>query len=102
VSIATLQELGQDLPSWVALVRRGETVVITEGGHVVAKLSPAHDGADTSTPSAAPARWPDFAARRRAIFGDAMLPAGAAQALIDEGRCGKLLSEFKQYMETKL
>lgn len=86
VSVATLQQLGQDLPSWVALVRRGETVAITEGGHIVAKLSPADDGTDTSTPTAAPARWPDFAARRRAVFGDAMLPAGTAQALIDEDR----------------
>jgi len=28
----------------------------------------------------------DFASRRRAVFGDAMLPAGTAQALIDEDR----------------
>lgn len=84
--IATLQELGQDLPSWVALVRRGETVGITEGGHVVAKLPPADDGTDISTPTAVPARWPEFAARRRAIFGDAVLPAGTTQVLVDGGR----------------
>jgi antitoxin (DNA-binding transcriptional repressor) of toxin-antitoxin stability system len=86
MSVATLQQLGQDLPAWVALVRSGETVAITEGGHVVAKLSPANDDTDTSTPKSTPARWPDFAARRRAIFGDTVLPAGTVQELIDEDR----------------
>ena len=36
--------------------------------------------------TAAPAGWPDFAARRQAIFGQQILPAGTAQALVDEDR----------------
>lgn len=86
MSVATVQQLGQDLPAWVALVRRGETVAITEGGQVVAKLSPASEAPSKSAPPAGPARWPDFAARRRAVFGDKVLPAGTVQALIDEDR----------------
>lgn len=83
MSVATLQQLGQNLPSWLALVRRGETVAITDNGHVVAKLAPASDEAERST---APADWPDFAARRRAIFGDTEFPAGTVQELIDADR----------------
>lgn len=86
VSVATIQQLGQDLPAWVALVRRGETVAIMDAGHVVAKLSPATDDTAASAATSEPARWPDFAARRRAIFGDKVLPAGTIQALIDEDR----------------
>ena len=85
MSVATVQQLGQDLPSWVALVRRGETVAITEGGHVVAKLSPASDATESAVASSK-ASWPDFAARRRAIFGDLLLPADTVQELIDEDR----------------
>lgn len=85
MSVATVQQLGQDLPAWVALVRRGETVAITEteGGQVVAKLLPA---GNSPAPVAGPVRWPDFAARRRAVFGEKVLPAGTVQALIDEDR----------------
>ncbi len=32
------------------------------------------------------ASWPDFAARRRAIFREQVLPAGTSQALVDEDR----------------
>ena len=84
MSVATLQQFGQDLPSWMALVRRGESVAITEAGHIVARLMPAT--APASTPATTTVAWPDFAARRRAIFGDSVLPAGTAQALIDEDR----------------
>lgn len=86
MSIATLQQLGQDLPAWVALARRGETVAITEGGHVIAKLAPATDETTATETKAGAAQWPDFAARRRAIFGDKVFPAGTVQTLIDEDR----------------
>lgn len=40
MSTATLQQFGQSLPSWLALVQRGETVAIMDGGHEVARLVP--------------------------------------------------------------
>ena len=88
MSVATLQQFGQSLPSWLALVQRGETVAIMDGGLEVARLVPpwgALSHAQT-LPAIAPVQWPDFAARRRAVFGDAVLPAGTAQALVDEDR----------------
>lgn len=84
MSVATLQQFGQSLPSWLALVQRGETVAIMDGGLEVARLVPPQR--DHVAPAATPVQWPDFAARRRAIFGDAVLPAGTAQALVDEDR----------------
>jgi antitoxin (DNA-binding transcriptional repressor) of toxin-antitoxin stability system len=85
MSVATLQQIGQDLPSWVALVEHGETVAITQAGRIIARLMPPEEGAAADVASA-PVRWPDFAARRRAVFGDSMLPVGTAQALVDEDR----------------
>jgi antitoxin (DNA-binding transcriptional repressor) of toxin-antitoxin stability system len=86
MSVATLQQIGQDFPSWVALVQHGETVVITQAGKIVARLMPPEDVMATTEPTSAPVGWPDFAARRRAIFGEQMLPAGTAQALLNEDR----------------
>jgi antitoxin (DNA-binding transcriptional repressor) of toxin-antitoxin stability system len=83
MSVATLQQFGQSLPSWLALVRRGETVAIVDGGQEVARLVPP---AETPARAASPVRWPDFAARRRAVFGDVVLPAGTAAALVNEDR----------------
>jgi antitoxin (DNA-binding transcriptional repressor) of toxin-antitoxin stability system len=40
MSVATLQQFGQSLPSWVALVQRGETVAIMDGEREVARLVP--------------------------------------------------------------
>lgn len=84
MSTATLQQLGQSLPSWLALVQRGETVAIVDGGLEVARLVPPQ--ADRAPHTTAPVQWPDFAARRRAVFGDVVLPAGTAQALVNEDR----------------
>jgi len=85
MSSATLQQIGQDLPSWVALVQHGESVAILNEGHEVAWLVPPKTAVNKSAP-ASKAGWPDFAARRRALFGNALLPAGTAQALVDEDR----------------
>lgn len=60
MSVATLQQIGEDLLAGVAL--------------------------DATATAAEPVRWPDFAARRRAIFGEQVLPAGTAQALVNEDR----------------
>ena len=86
MSVATLQQFGQSLPSWLALVQRGETVAIMDGGLEVARLVPPEGVHAKPEPATAPVQWPDFAARRRAVFGDAVLPAGAAQALVNEDR----------------
>lgn len=40
MSIATLQQFGQNLPAWMALVMRGESVAIVDGGKEVARLMP--------------------------------------------------------------
>jgi antitoxin (DNA-binding transcriptional repressor) of toxin-antitoxin stability system len=86
MSVATLQQFGQSLPSWLALVQRGETVAIMDGGREVARLVPPEEAPTKSTTTAAPVRWPDFAARRRAVFGDMVHPAGTAAALVNEDR----------------
>jgi antitoxin (DNA-binding transcriptional repressor) of toxin-antitoxin stability system len=86
MSVATLRQFGQSLPSWLALVQRGETVAIMDGGREVARLVPPEAAHTTPASAIAPVQWPDFAARRRAVFGDAVLPAGTAQSLIDEDR----------------
>ncbi|MFZ4764341.1 MAG: type II toxin-antitoxin system Phd/YefM family antitoxin [Roseimicrobium sp.] len=85
MSVATLQQIGQDLSAWVALVQKGERVAITQAGRVVAQLVPPEPQTEATPPQQAPA-WPDFAARRRAIFGGRTLSAGTAQALVDEDR----------------
>ena len=84
MSVATLQQFGQSLPSWLALVQRGETVAIMDGGQEVARLVPPL--AERAAAAASPVQWPDFAARRRAVFGEVVLPAGTSQALVDEDR----------------
>ena len=86
MSVATLQQFGQSLPSWLALVERGETVAIMDGGREVARLVPPAAVPAELTPAATPVRWPDFAARRRAVFGDVVFPAGTAAALVNEDR----------------
>ena len=86
MSFATLQQIGQDFPSWVALVQHGETVVITQAGKIVSRLMPPEDVIAKTESASAPVRLPDFAARRRAIFGQQMLPSGTAQALVNEDR----------------
>jgi antitoxin (DNA-binding transcriptional repressor) of toxin-antitoxin stability system len=86
MSAATLQQFGQSLPSWLALVQRGETVAIMDGGRELARLVPPEEAQTKSKPTAPPVRWPDFAARRRAVFGDMVLPAGTAAALVNVDR----------------
>ena len=55
MSIATLQQFGQILPSWLALVQRGETVAIMDGGQEVARLVPPEKRAAADTCVAKPA-----------------------------------------------
>lgn len=85
MSTATVQQIGNDLPAWLAAVQRGDTVAIVDAGREIARLVPPVRKANAAAP-ASDVRWPDFAARRRSIFGDKLLPAGTAQALVDEDR----------------
>ena len=88
MSTATVEQIGRDFGAWLAAVRRGETVAIVEAGREVARLVPPDAAGVLSPGSAVTVGWPDFAARRQAVFGDAVLPAGTIRALIDEDRGG--------------
>ncbi len=65
MSVATLQQFGQNLPQWMALVMRGESVAIVDGGKEVARLMP--PAAPTSTVNGAqPAAGEDWRKTRLA------------------------------------
>jgi antitoxin (DNA-binding transcriptional repressor) of toxin-antitoxin stability system len=66
MSTATLQQFGQSLPSWLALVQRGETVAIMDGGHEVARLVPPEKPRAVAAPPAW--SWKDHLAELEAIF----------------------------------
>jgi antitoxin (DNA-binding transcriptional repressor) of toxin-antitoxin stability system len=53
----------------------GEVVELKKRNRVVARIVP-------ESPQVQPAEWPDFAARRRAIFGDRQI--NAVEILIEE------------------
>src|ERR1035438_1764591 len=53
----------------------GEVVELKKRNRVVARIVP-------ESPKVQPVEWPDFAARRRAIFGDRVIPA--VEILIEE------------------
>jgi antitoxin (DNA-binding transcriptional repressor) of toxin-antitoxin stability system len=80
VSVATLQQIGQDFPAWVALAEKGETVSITKAGREVARLVPPEDLATSVTPPENPPVWPDFASRQRAIFGSRLVFSTAEES----------------------
>jgi antitoxin (DNA-binding transcriptional repressor) of toxin-antitoxin stability system len=56
-----------------AWLRAGQTVELRERNHIIARIIPA-------TSPAEPGEWPDFAARRKKLFGDRVLP----NAVIEE------------------
>jgi len=58
-----------------AWLRAGKTVELREREQVIARIVP-----EGSPPG--PSKWPDFAARRKAILGDRVLPG--ADLLIEE------------------
>jgi antitoxin (DNA-binding transcriptional repressor) of toxin-antitoxin stability system len=61
-----------------AWLRAGKTVELRERNRLIARIVPA-----LSPPSAR--KWPDFAARRKEIFGDRILP-GADLVIQERGR----------------
>jgi antitoxin (DNA-binding transcriptional repressor) of toxin-antitoxin stability system len=62
-----LREL-RDTRQLKAWLQAGETVELRERNKVLGRIVP-------EKPVAKPAEWPDFAARRKRIFGDRMIPA---------------------------
>ena len=85
MSVATLQQFGQSLPSWLALVQRGETVAIMDGGLEVARLVPPEKPkAVTAPPTSA---WKDHLAELEAIFPEPVTGASEELELSREDRC---------------
>ncbi|MFN0076989.1 MAG: type II toxin-antitoxin system Phd/YefM family antitoxin [Prosthecobacter sp.] len=77
MSVATLQQFGQSLPSWLALVQRGETVAIVDGGHELARLVPPEKQKTVTAPPAW--SWKDHLAELEAIFPEPVI--GASEEL---------------------
>lgn len=78
---AELEDLKRDATQLEAFVMGHEVVHLMVNGNAVAMLTPLKR---TEPPK--PFNWPDFAAQRRAVFGDRVLPAGTVQSIIDEDR----------------
>jgi antitoxin (DNA-binding transcriptional repressor) of toxin-antitoxin stability system len=90
MSTATIQQIGQDLTGWLGFVRRGETVAITEQGHIVAHLTPPN-AADV-TPAVAPKgsmeEWLSIQdARMQRAFGNNIVADSAA--MLDDLRADR-------------
>jgi antitoxin (DNA-binding transcriptional repressor) of toxin-antitoxin stability system len=71
INLRQLRDTRQ-LKSWL---KAGKTVELRERDKVLARIVPEEQVKP-------PAEWPDFAARRKAIFGDRILPG--ADLLIEE------------------
>ena len=71
VNLRQLRDTRQ-LKAWL---KAGEVVELRERNTVLARIVP-------ESPKIQPTEWPDFAARRRAIFGDRVIPA--VEILIEE------------------
>lgn len=67
----------RDTPRLKAWLRAGKTVELRERNRLIGRIVP--EGGTT-----APREWPDFAAMRRKIIGDRILPG--ADLLIEERR----------------
>ena len=65
----------RDTRQLLAWLQAGEVVELRKRNRVVARIVP-------ESPKPQPVEWPDFAARRRAIFGDRVIPA--VEILIEE------------------
>ncbi|HTR66850.1 MAG TPA: hypothetical protein VMH85_13825 [Terriglobales bacterium] len=72
---ASIRDLRYDFPRIRRLLRRGESIEITDRGKVIGCLLPAGNGAG---------KWPDFEARWRARFGDRILEPTGAELLRQE------------------
>jgi antitoxin (DNA-binding transcriptional repressor) of toxin-antitoxin stability system len=57
----------RDTRRWKAWLKQGKTVELRERERLIARIVPASS-------DQGPAEWPDFAGRRKKIFGDRILP----------------------------
>ena len=71
----TLRQL-RDTRQIKAWLKAGVHIEVRERNQVIGDLVP------RTPPAPSPTKWPDFAARRKAIFGDRILPG--ADLLIEE------------------
>jgi antitoxin (DNA-binding transcriptional repressor) of toxin-antitoxin stability system len=71
----SIRDLSSDSLRIEEMLRAGETIRLTRNRRVFARLVP--DSEPESTQS--PVKWPDFAARRKAIFGDRCLEVTGAE-----------------------
>jgi len=78
---AELEDLKRDTSQLDAFVNGHESIHLMVGGRAVALLTPLPKRAEAKK-----VQWPDFAAQRRAVFGDRVLPAGTVQSLMNEDR----------------
>lgn len=69
---ATIRDLRYHFSDLEARLRRGEEIVIRKRKQPIARLVPIGKNPD-------PAPYPDFAAQRREIFGDKVLPVTIAE-----------------------
>ncbi|HUI41564.1 MAG TPA: prevent-host-death protein [Terriglobia bacterium] len=69
---ATVRDLRYHFSEIEARLKHGEEIVIRKRKRVIAKLVPLRSEAQT-------AEYPDFAAQRRRIFGDRILPVTGAE-----------------------
>jgi len=86
MSTATVQQISQNLPTWLGLVRHGETVAITEHGEIIAQLGPPAETASVqASGSKSMAEWMDLQDRRmQSIFGEKIV--SDSSPLLDEMR----------------
>jgi len=84
MSTVTVQQISQDLPTWLGLARHGETVAITDHGQIIAQLGPPVDAVRVSSgPSKSMAEWMELQDRRmQGTFG-ARLVADSSPMLDD-------------------
>ena len=75
---ASVRDLRNDFAKIARWLEEGEAVEIRKRGKIIGRIAPAR----ASSPAAR--EWPDFAARMRKTFGDAVTPD--SQELIDEAR----------------
>lgn len=68
----------RDTPRLKAWLRAGKTVELRDRDRIVARIVP-------ETAPNQPRNWPDFAARRKKLFGDRILP-GADIVISERGR----------------
>lgn len=90
MSTATVQQISQDLTTWLGLARDGETVAIMDQGQVIAQLGPPVDMVDEegASPTKSMAEWMELQDRRmKRTFGSRIV--ADSSALLDEMRADR-------------